>query len=60
MEEKEIFIFTNDDKIRDLEEDFFNNYINNNFSEYALIITEDNSGFITNEENDAFMVMEYL
>ena len=47
MKEKEIFIFTNEEESKNYEEDFFDRYINDNFgNEY--------------EEEDAFMVMEYL
>jgi hypothetical protein len=60
MKEKEIFIFTNEDKAKDYEEDFFDKYINDNFGNYSMIIAENNQSIITNEEEDAFMVMEYL
>ena len=60
MKEKEILIFTNEDKAKDYEEDFFDKYINDNFGNYSMIIAENNQSIITNEEEDAFMVMEYL
>ena len=60
MKEKEIFIFTNEEESKYYEEDFFDRYINDNFGNYSVIIAENNQSIITNEEEDAFMVMEYL
>ena len=60
MKEKEIFIFTIEDQAQNYEEDFFDKYISDNFGNYNVIITEDNTDFITNEEENAFMVMEYV
>ena len=60
MKEKEIFIFTNEEESKNYEEDFFDRYINDNFGNYSVIIAENNQSIITNEEEDAFMVMEYL
>lgn len=60
MKEKEIFIFTVEDDSNDFEKDFFDNYINTNFEGYSFIISEDNQSIIINEEENAFMVMEYV
>ena len=38
---------------------YLEDYINENFGEYTLILAENNQSFIINEENDGYMVMEY-
>jgi hypothetical protein len=59
MKEKEIFIFTNADDADVVESDYIDNYINQLVGRYTVIMTEDNKGILTNEEGDAFMIMEY-
>jgi len=59
MKEKEIFIFTNADDADVVESDYIDNYINQLVGRYTVIMTEDNKGILTNEESDAFMIMEY-
>lgn len=60
MKDKEIFIFTTENEANDFEEDFFEKYISDNFGEYTVIMAENNQSIITNEEEDAFMIMEYI
>jgi len=55
---KDIIIFTDDDDYNEFGGDFLDNYINENFPSSTFIITEDNKGVLTNEENDAYMTME--
>ena len=60
MKEKEIFIFTVEDDSNDFTEDFFDNYMNTNFEGYTFIMSENNQSILINEEENAFMVMEYV
>lgn len=59
MKEKEIFIFTNIDGANEVETEYVDNYINQLLGQYTLIMTEDNQNALINEEEDAFMIMEY-
>lgn len=59
MKEKEIFIFTNIDGANEAETEYVDNYINQLLGRYTLIMTEDNQNALINEEEDAFMIMEY-
>jgi hypothetical protein len=58
--DKKYYIFTdaNDAMLENLDTSV-EDYINENFSEYTLILTENNESVIINEENDGYMVMEY-
>jgi len=59
MDSKTIYILTDDENLDVYEGDFIDNYINRNFGDYTLIMSEDNKSVIMNEENDAFMIIEY-
>ena len=60
MDQKSILIYTDSDNFDLNEGDFLDNYINNNFGEFVVIIGENNKDNLMTEEEDAFMVMEYL
>ena len=60
MDKKSILIYTDAENFDNNEGDFLDNYINSNFGEYVVIMCEDNKGVLMNEEEDAFMVMEYV
>ena len=60
MDQKSILIYTDSDNFDLNEGDFLDNYINNNFGEFVVIIGENNKDILMTEEEDAFMVMEYL
>lgn len=54
------YIFTNaNDPMLDVLDTYLEDYINENFSEYTLIFTENNESVIINEESDGYIVMEY-
>jgi len=54
------YIFTDiNDPMIEVLDTYLEDYINENFGEYTLILTENNQSFIINEENDGYMVMEY-
>ena len=57
---KSIYIFTDDEDLQISDETYFEKYINENFPGFTVIISEDNKSVLTNEENDAYMVMEYI
>ena len=59
MEEKRILIYTDEENYLNNESDFLDNYINENFGDYVVIMGEDNKSVLMNEEEDAYMVMEY-
>jgi len=59
MEEKRILIYTDEENYLNNESDFVDDYINENFGDYVVIMGEDNKSVLTNEEEDAYMVMEY-
>ena len=58
-QEKEIFIFTNEEAADIQESEYIDNYINQLTGQYTVIMTEDNQNILENEEGDAFMIMEY-
>ena len=60
MDKKSILIYTDAENFDLNEGDFLDNYINENFGEYVVIIGENNKDILMNEEEDAFMVMEYV
>ena len=60
MGQKSILIYTDADNFELNESDFLDNYINDNFWEYVVILGEDNKTVLMNEEEDAYMVMEYV
>ena len=60
MDKKSILIYTDSENFDLNEGDFLDNYINENFGEYVVIIGENNTDILMSEEEDAFMVMEYL
>lgn len=60
MGQKSILIYTDADNFELNESDFLDNYINDNFGEYVVILGEDNKTVLENEEEDAYMVMEYV
>lgn len=60
MGQKSILIYTDADNFELNESDFLDNYINDNFGEYVVILGEDNKTVLMNEEEDAYMVMEYV
>ncbi len=57
---KNYYIFTdkNDPQIEILDT-YLEDYINENFGEYTLILSETSDSFLINEEYDRYMVMEY-
>ena len=57
---KNIFIFTDDNDFESADRDYVEDFINENFGNYTVIISEDNQNILTNEEGDSYMVMEYL
>lgn len=59
MSNKSILIYTDLDSFNDKEGDYLDNYINSMFGEYVVILGEDNKTVLMNEEEDAYMVMEY-
>ena len=60
MDKKSILIYTDSENFDLNEGDFLDNYINKNFSGFVVIMGENNKDIIMTEEEDAFMVMEYL
>jgi len=60
MDAKKILIYTDADNYDLGESDFLDNYINKTFGGFTMIITEDNKGVLMTEEEDAYMVMEYV
>lgn len=60
MADKNILIYTDLDSFIANEGDVIDNYINSMFGEFVVILGEDNKTVLTNEEGDAYMVMEYI
>ena len=60
MSNKNILIYTDLDSFNLNEGDYLDNYINSMFGEFIVILGEDNKSVLMNEEEDAYMVMEYI
>ena len=60
MDTKSILIYTDNDNFNLNEGDFLDNYINQNFGEFVVILGENSKDILISEEEDAFMIMEYL
>ena len=57
---KNYYIFTDkDDPQIEILDTYLEDYINENFGEYTLILSETNDSFLVNEEYNRYMVMEY-
>lgn len=57
---KNYYIFTDkDDPQIEILDTYLEDYINENFGEYTLILSETSDSFLINEEYDRYMVMEY-
>ena len=55
-----VFIYREETKSLDKQEQILDSWMQANESDKILVFTEDNDGFLTNEEKDAVMVMEYV
>lgn len=55
-----VFIYREETKSLDKQEQILDSWMQANESDKILVFTEDNNGFLTNEEKDAVMVMEYV
>lgn len=55
-----VFIYREETRSLDKQEQILDNWMQANESDKILVFTEDNNGFLTNEEKDAVMVMEYV
>lgn len=60
MDKKSILIYTDSENFDLNEGDFLDEYINKNFGGSVVIMGENNKDIIMTEEEDAFMVMEYV
>lgn len=60
MDKKSILIYTDSENFDLNEGDFLDEYINKNFGGFVVIMGENNKDIIMTEEEDAFMVMEYV
>lgn len=54
-----IFILTDEDAINDSDNTFLDDYINKVYSDKTFIQCEDGVNYLTNDSDDALMVMEY-
>ena len=55
-----VFIYRDENRSLEKQEQILDNWMQANESDKILIFTEDNNGFLTNEEKDSVMVMEYV
>ncbi len=55
-----VFIYREETRSLDKQEQILDSWMQANESDKILVFTEDNNGFLTNEEKDAVMVMEYV
>jgi hypothetical protein len=55
-----VFIYREENRSLEKQEQILDNWMQANESDKILIFTEDNNGFLTNEEKDSVMVMEYV
>ena len=60
IDKKNVLIYTNEENFDLNESDFLDNYINETFGGFVVIISEDNKNVLMTEEEDAYMVMEYI
>ena len=55
-----VFIYREENRSLEKQEQILDNWMQANESDKILVFTEDNNGFLTNEEKDSVMVMEYV
>lgn len=55
-----VFIYREENRSLEKQEQILDSWMQANESDKILIFTEDNNGFLTNEEKDSVMVMEYV
>jgi hypothetical protein len=55
-----VFIYREENRSLEKQEQILDNWMQANESDKILIFTEDNNGFLTNEEKDSVIVMEYV
>lgn len=55
-----VFIYRDENRSLEKQEQILDSWMQANESDKILIFTEDNNGFLTNEEKDSVMVMEYV
>jgi hypothetical protein len=55
-----VFIYREETRSLDKQEQILDSWMQANESDKILVFTEDNNGFLTNEEKDAVVVMEYV
>lgn len=55
-----VFIYREETRSLEKQEQMLDSWMQANESDKILVFTEDNNGFLTNEEKDSVMVMEYV
>jgi hypothetical protein len=55
-----VFIYREENRSLEKQEQILDNWMQANESDKILVFTEDNNGFLTNEEKDSVIVMEYV
>lgn len=55
-----VFIYREETRSLEKQEQILDSWMQANESDKILVFTEDNNGFLTNEEKDSVMVMEYV
>lgn len=55
-----VFIYRDENRSLEKQEQILDSWMQANESDKILVFTEDNNGFLTNEEKDSVMVMEYV
>lgn len=55
-----VFIYRDENRSLEKQEQILDNWMQANESDKILVFTEDNNGFLTNEEKDSVIVMEYV